>query len=62
MKKDPLEALDDIEKKLDTDPYHVEANTLFYEVFMALGIPEIATFGLETIREGHPSDTKTSIN
>ena len=58
IKKDPLGSLDDIEKKLDSDPYNVEANTLFYEAFMALGIPEIATFGLETIREGHPSDTK----
>ena len=58
IKKDPLGSLDDIEKKLDSDPYNVEANSLFYEAFMALGIPEIATFGLETIREGHPSDTK----
>ena len=58
IKKDPLGAIEDIEKKLDSDPYNVEANTLFYEAFMALGIPEVATFGLETIREGHPSNSK----
>ena len=58
IKKDPLGAIGEIEKKLDSDPYNVEANTLFYEAFMALGIPEVATFGLETIREGHPSNYK----
>ena len=58
IKKDPLGAIEDIEKKLDSDPYNVEANTLFYEAFMALGIPEVATFGLETIREGHPRNSK----
>jgi tetratricopeptide (TPR) repeat protein len=58
IKKDPLGAIEEIEKKLDADPYNVEANTLFYEAFMAVGIPEVATFGLETIREGHPSNYK----
>ena len=58
IKKDPLGALEDIEKKLDTDPYNIEANNLLYEAFNALGMPELAAFGLHTIREGHPDNTK----
>ena len=58
IKKDPLSALDDIEKRLDTDPYNVEANSLLFEAFLALGMPDMAAFGLQTIREGHPDNTK----
>ncbi len=58
IKKDPLAALEEIERRLDTDPYNVEANTLVYESFLALGMPDLAAFGLETVREGHPDNTK----
>ena len=58
VKKDPLAALQEIEKKLDNDPGSIEANTLLYEAFMGLGIPELAVFGLETVRDFHPNNTK----
>jgi tetratricopeptide (TPR) repeat protein len=58
IKKDPLGALGDIEKRLDSDPYGVEPNTLLFDAFLALGMPNLAAFGLETIREGSPDNTK----
>lgn len=58
VKKDPLAALEDIEKRLDTDPYGVEPNTLLFEAFLALGMVKLAAFGLETVREGNPKNTK----
>ncbi len=58
LKKDPEGALVDIEEKLNGDPYNIEANTLFYDAWMALKQPQMATFGLETIRQGHPTNTK----
>lgn len=59
VKKDPASAIEEIEKKLDDDPYNVDGNTLLYDAFMGLGAPELAVFGLETIREGHPENTKS---
>ena len=58
VKKDPLAALQEIEKKLDNDPGNIEANTLLYEAFMALGVAELAVFGLETVRNFHPNEMK----
>jgi tetratricopeptide (TPR) repeat protein len=58
IKKDPLGALQEIEKKLDKAPGNVEANTLLFESFMALGMPDLAVFGLETVRDFNPKNIK----
>lgn len=59
LKKDPVLALDAVEKILETDPYSPQANQILREGAMAAGFPETATFALETIIEGNPKDTKT---
>ncbi len=59
IKKDPLEAMDAIEKVLGEDPYSASANQVLKEAALAAKMPEIATFALETIIEGNPKDTKT---
>lgn len=58
VKKEPREAMEAVEKVLESEPYNVQANHLLYEAAMALGMTETATFALETIVEGNPKDTK----
>lgn len=58
VKKEPLAALGDIEDALQEDPYNPQINSLLYEAAMALDMIETASFALETIKEGHPTDTK----
>ncbi|MFV0416967.1 MAG: hypothetical protein ACK5NG_11460 [Chthoniobacterales bacterium] len=58
IKKDPLVAVESIEKSLEGDPYSVPANLQLRDAAKAAEMPEIATFALETIVEGHPKDTK----
>jgi tetratricopeptide (TPR) repeat protein len=58
IKKDPLGAMDAIEKVLGEDPHNVSANQTLREAALAAEMPEIATFALETIVDGHPKDTK----
>lgn len=58
IKGDPEAALSLIEKALDEDPYSVDANELLHQVAVRLEFPELAIFALETIREGHPDNTK----
>lgn len=57
-KKEPAAAIADIEDVLVDDPYNPQANSLLYEAAMAVDMPETGTFALETIKEGHPTDTK----
>jgi tetratricopeptide (TPR) repeat protein len=59
VKKDPVAALDPIEKMLDADPYSPQANQLLKEAALAAKMPELAIFALETIVVGNPKDTKT---
>jgi tetratricopeptide (TPR) repeat protein len=59
VKRDPVAALDPIEKMLEADPYNPQANQLLKEAALAARMPELAIFALETIVSGHPRDTKT---
>jgi tetratricopeptide (TPR) repeat protein len=59
LKKDPVAALDPIEKLLEADPYSPQANQLLKEAALAAKMPEVAIFALETIVTGNPKDTKT---
>lgn len=58
-KKDPATAMIETEAILAEDPYNVQANTLLFECANALGLPETAAFALETVRTGHPQNTKS---
>lgn len=58
-KKDPLEAIHDLEENVfQKDPFNVKANEEFYDLGMRAGYPDLAALGLETIRLGHPKLTK----
>jgi tetratricopeptide (TPR) repeat protein len=58
VKKEPLAALSELEDILVEDPYNPQINSLLYEAAVALDMSDTAAFALETIREGHPADTK----
>lgn len=59
LKKDPVAAMEAIEKILEGDPFSASANQLLREAALAAKLPEIAEFALETIVEGNAKDTKT---
>lgn len=59
LKKDPVGALDAIEKTLESDPYSPTNNQLLKDAALAANLPDVAVFALETIVEGNPKDTKT---
>lgn len=59
IKKDPVGAMDAIEKMLESDPYSAQINQLLKEAALGAKMPEIALFALETIVEGNPKDAKT---
>ncbi len=59
VKKDPLAAIDAVEKILESDPYNAQANLLLRDAAMGADLPETASFALETIVEGNPRDVKT---
>ena len=58
VKKDPLAALPQLEAELEKDPYSPELNDLLFDAALALGFKDTAAFALETVRKGHPSETK----
>src|SRR6185312_6287189 len=58
VKKDPLGAIVEIEKLLESDPQSQPLNLLLRDAAMAAKMPETATFALETIVAGAPRDTK----
>lgn len=58
VKKDPAEALHELEVILADDPYNIQANQLLYDAAKALQLPATAAFALETVRQGHPDNTK----
>ena len=58
VKKDPQAALPIIEAELEKDPYSPEINEVLFEAFVALGWVDSAAFALETVRKGHPEETK----
>ena len=59
LKKDPVAAMDAIERILENDPFNLQANMLLREASLAANLPEVAAFALQTIVEGSPKDTKT---
>lgn len=58
MKKDPKGAIEMIEKILEEEPYHQQANLLLKEAAVAAGYPEIGILALQTLLEKKPKDLK----
>ncbi len=58
IKKDPRRALEMIEKVLEEEPYHRQANLALKEAAIAAGWPEIGIFALQTLLEENGRDTK----
>jgi tetratricopeptide (TPR) repeat protein len=58
MKKDPKRAVEMVEKVLEGEPYHRQANLLLKEAAVAAGWPEIGVFALRTLLEENPRDVK----
>jgi len=58
LKKDPKRAVEMIEKVLEEEPYHRQANLLLKEAAVAAGWPEIGVFALRTLLEEEPRDVK----
>lgn len=58
-KKEPWEAIAELEEGVfQKDPYNANANQQLYELALRLGQNDLAAFALETIREGHPENTR----
>lgn len=58
IKKDPLAAIDAIEKVLESEPYNQQANLMLRDAATAADLVETATFALETVIQGNPKDVK----
>ncbi len=58
LKKDPVAALDAIEKSLEAEPVNPQLNNLLKEAALAANLPDVAAFALDTILEGAPKDIK----
>lgn len=58
-KKDPWEAIHELEEGVFAkDPFNINANQSLYDLAIRLGENDLASFALETIRDGHPDNTK----
>jgi tetratricopeptide (TPR) repeat protein len=57
LKKDPKRAVEMIEKVLEDEPYHRQANLVLKEAAVAAGWSEIGVFALQTLLEEKPRDT-----
>jgi tetratricopeptide (TPR) repeat protein len=58
IKKGPKHAVEMLEKVLEEEPYHRQANLALKEAAVAAGWPEIGVFGLRTLLEENPRDVK----
>ena len=58
IKKAPARAIEMIEKVLEEEPYHRQANLVLKEAAVAAGWPEIGVFALRTLLEENPRDVK----
>ena len=58
LKKDPKRAVEMIERVLEDEPYHRQANLLLKEAAVAAGWAETGVFALRTLLEEKPRDTK----
>ncbi|HEY1082225.1 MAG TPA: hypothetical protein VGE29_08185 [Prosthecobacter sp.] len=58
-KKEPAEQIADMEENVfRKDPFSMSANEQLFDISMKIKFPELAAFALETIRRGHPENTK----
>lgn len=58
-KRPPLEQLNEMEQKVfPKDPFSTGANEQMFDISANIEFPELGAFALETIRRGHPEDTK----
>lgn len=58
-KKELAEQIADLEENVfQKDPFSIQSNTLLYDLAMKLHFPDLAAFALETVRLGHPDNTK----
>lgn len=58
-KKDPMEGIVELEDTvLQKDPYNINANQALHDYATRAGKTALAAFALETIREGHPDNTR----
>jgi len=58
-KKDPWEAIQDLEDSVfQKDPYSESANQALYDYATRIAEHDLASFALETIREGHGTNTR----
>src|SRR6202030_1579243 len=58
LKKDPKRAVEMVEKVLEEEPYHRQANLLLKEAAVAAGWPEVGVIALRTLLEDDPRDVK----
>jgi tetratricopeptide (TPR) repeat protein len=58
IKKDPKHAVEMLEKVLEEEPYHRQANLVLKEAAVAAGWPEIGVFALRTLLEQNSRDVK----
>jgi tetratricopeptide (TPR) repeat protein len=58
-KKEPWEAIAELEENVfQKDPFNVNANQSLFDYASRMAVHDLAAFALETIREGHPDNTK----
>ena len=58
-KKEPAELIADLEENVfQNDPFSMSANQQLYDLAMRMHFHDLAAFALETIRMGHPQNTK----
>src|SRR2546421_4653581 len=58
IKKTPQRAVEMVEKVLEDEPYHRQANLTLKEAAVAADWPEIGVFALRTLLEENPRDVK----
>lgn len=56
--KDPNATLYEVEEGLQNDPFNLQLNQSLFEAASALGMDQTASFALETIMQGHPTNVK----
>ncbi len=58
-KKEPIDQITDLEENVfQNDPFSMSANQQLYDLAMRIHFPDLAAFALETVKLGHPQNTK----
>lgn len=58
VKRDPASSLSAVEDDLEKDPYNEGANEILFNAANEVGLVDLASFALETLRKGHPDNKK----